>query len=215
MPRAASPEAAATSPARRGCARKALAALALALSASVAPAAISGTENVAAAVDGFNSRIIGMLAEKKSEGSLDADSAYGIIREHATERFDFDSITRTTVGKHWQKADNSQRGQVTALFSQLLEKTYAKTLAKFDGQKMELSGSSEREPGKHSVRFTVSQNGKDYKIDYLVSEEGGDWRIFDVKVEGVSLIAGYRGQFSQVIRRDGMDGLIALLRERA
>jgi len=194
--------------------RAALAMLAFALSASVVPAALGSTEELAAEVDAFNGMIIELLSKEKANGTLDEASAYRIIKEHGSKRFDFDAITRTAMGKNWRKTDDEQRAELTETFTQLLEKIYSKALARFQDEKLLLEGSAERKPGVHSIRLTAVHEEDGFDIEYLVNENDGDWRIFDVKFEGVSLISSYRGQFSELVRREGVDGLIAKLRER-
>ena len=185
-----------------------------AAAALMAPAAKAGTDEVAVAVDMFNKDIIGLLKAEMDAGTLGVESSLDIIKAHASSRFDFIRITRTAVGKHWRKADDAQRAALQDLFGALLEKTYAKTLAKFNGQELRFVDATEREANVYAVRFAVEHEGNEFKIEYLTDDASGDWRIFDVKVEGVSLIGSYRSQFSQVIRKNGIDALVEMLRER-
>ena len=185
--------------------------------AALARAVSVAKADLAAVTDGvvaFSDKILGQLEAEKQANTLDEARALEIIRADASARFDFAEITRTAVGKYWRKADDAQRAQLTELFGALLEKTYSKTLAKFNGQEMKLLDSAERTEGHYAVRFVVAHEGKEFKVEYLAHDKDGDWRIFDVKVEGISLIASYRSQFSQVIRKQGVDALVGMLRER-
>ncbi len=165
-------------------------------------------------VDEMNQTVISKLVAGRINGKLNSDVALEIIREHASARFDFERITRTAVGKYWKKASEEQRKLLTSLFGQLLEKTYSNTLAKFSDQRISVEGAEKRNSNLYSVRLNVLHEGKEIVIDYLVHDEKENWLIYDVKVEGISLIASYRNQFSQVIRKSGVDGLANLLRQR-
>lgn len=198
----------ATAPGR---ARATLAAMALALAW---PAASADVGTIRAEIDAVNHETLAALRREKDGGGLDPAMALAIIREHASPRFDFDMITSRAVGKFWRRADDAQRGELSTLFRTLLENTYAKTLSRFDDERISLQDAADKGKGRYSVKFDVVSEGRNVKVEYLVHDRAGDWRIYDVKIEGISLLASYRSQFSQVIRKDGIDSLIEQLRQR-
>lgn len=193
---------------------RAVAALGLLAAALAWQAAHANVDTIRAEIDAVNKETLAALRQIKDSGGLDEAKALSIIQEHASPRFDFDRITSRAVGKYWKRADDTQRGELSGLFRQLLENTYAKTLAKFDGETIALQDAADKGKGRYSVKFDVVSEGRHVKIEYLITDKPGDWRIYDVKVEGISLLSSYRNQFSQVIRKDGIDKLIELLRQR-
>ena len=185
----------------------------LAAAAFLASASASGAEDADALrtrIAEVNNRIIARLAEAREAGALTAEAALRIIRENGSPLFDFAGLTRRAMGKNWRRADDAQREKLTALFRGLLEKTYAKTLSLFDGQEVEIIGAKIKPDGKAArVGLEVVKSGQKNRIDYIFAAVEDEWKIVDVKVEKISLLANYRRQFASTVREKGVDGLIA------
>ena len=203
-----------------------IAALALAL-APMSPALAQDSDADAAAaallekLKGLVNEVSGAAVERLSElreaDELNPESAREVIREVASPHFDFAGLARGALGKHWRKADEEQRKRVADLFRGVLEKAYAKALSTYAGQAAETVGAAALSEDKISVEVRVSTGEKDAQIDYIFSpsKDDGEWLVSDVKVEGISLLRNYRKQFSGIIRKEGVDGLIEKLAERA
>ena len=156
------------------------------------------------------------LSALREADGLTPEAAREVIREVASPHFDFAGLARGALGKHWRKADEDQRKQVAELFRGVLEKAYAKALSTYAGQAAETVGAAALSEDKISVEVKVSAGEKDARIDYIFSPtEDGEWLVSDVKVETVSLLRNYRKQFSGIIRKEGVEGLIEKLTERA
>ena len=154
------------------------------------------------------------LIELRNSDQLNSDSALQVIQENLSAQFNFMLITRKALGKHWRKADDAQRVEVSELFQHLLEKTYAAALSKFTNQQIEYQPAEELKDGSVRLRLHITDAERVVEIEYLLKENDGVWEIDDVKIEKVSLLSNYRRQFNGVVRKSGIDGLIKLLRER-
>ena len=202
---------------------KLAAALWLALSLCFAPLSLAQEEDEAALlgelkvlVEGVSGAAIARLSELREADALTPEAARGVIQETASPHFDFALLSRGALGKHWRKADDAERMRVAALFRGVLEKTYAKALSAYAGQSAEILGASSLSERKKSVEVRVSAGEKSAKIEYVFSPSAdGKWRVADVKVEDVSLLASYRRQFSGIVRKEGVSGLITKLEARA
>jgi phospholipid transport system substrate-binding protein len=174
-------------------------------------AAAESADELQTRIAEINDRIIARLAAARETDALDSAAALAIIQEHASPLFDFAGITRRAMGKNWRRADDAQRAKLTELFRGLLEKTYAKTLSLFDGQKVAVIGAQIKPDNKAArVSLAVSKSGAKTRIDYTFSNSAdGEWKIVDVHVEKISLLANYRRQFTSAVRKKGVDGLIA------
>ena len=200
-----------------------LAALALALSPLSPQVATARDDDEAALLtklsalaDEVNSAAISKLAELRAADNLTPETAREVIQESASPHFDFHLLSRGALGKHWRKASDDERARVAELFRGILEKTYAKALSAYSGQAAKIAGVSSLSKKKKAVEMEVSAGGKSATIAYVFSRSAdGEWRVADVKVEGVSLLASYRRQFSGIVRKEGVAGLIAKLEERA
>ena len=202
------------------------AALALALAlAPMSPAWAQDAEADEAALleklKGLVNEVSGTAVERLSAlreaDELNPEAAREVIREVASPHFNFAGLARGALGKHWRKADEEQRKQVADLFRSVLEKAYAKALSTYAGQVAETVGAAALSEDKISVEVKVSAGETDARIDYIFSpsKDDGEWLVSDVKVEGISLSRNYRKQFSGIIRKHGVDGLIEKLTERA
>lgn len=166
-------------------------------------------------VERVHQDIFTRLSELKTEGALDPQSALAVAREEALPWFDFQSLARRAVGKHWRRASDEEKSEVARLFQALLEKTYSNVLARYDGQQFSFAGA--REVGEKSVAAKVeisTAEASRVAIEYLFVVRGDDWRVVDIKVEGISLLANYRRQFGKIIAKGGFERLIAELRAK-
>ena len=154
-----------------------------------------------------NNQVVRELQQLQANDDLTANTALALIQRQISPIMNFPRITRLALGKHWRRADEQQRAVITAAFRVLLERTYAKVLARYSDQEVGVVDAKQQADGKIMVRMAVHDGGKRAHIDYIY---GGE-KVEDVKVEGVSLIANYRRQFSQIIRRSGIAGLVAKL----
>ena len=131
--------------------------------------------------------------------------------------FNFEHMTRLAAGKSWQQATEEQQKAVVAEFSKLLVRTYSSALDLLsDGISIEVKPlGPQTKPEEALVRTVAKSSGQTpVAIDYRMESAGETWQVFDVILDGVSLIVNYRSQFSGVIARSGIDGLIKLLAEK-
>lgn len=155
------------------------------------------------------------LIQNRDAGTLDDDSALVIIQEVISPQFDYEFLTRFVVGKHWRKASDAEKGELIDQFRALVERTYSKSLAKFNDQEVEFMAPEELKDGSVNVGINVLNKGKNVRIEYLLKETDGEWVVTDVKIENVSLLGNFRRQFSSIVRKDGVAGLIEMLKSKA
>ena len=174
-------------------------------------------ETLTALVQQVTDNTVGELSKLREAEELTPEAARSVIQKAASPHLDFAALSRGALGKHWRKASEEERMRVAELFRGILEKTYAKALSTYAGQSAEILGSSSLSEKKKSVEVEVSSGEQTAKIEYVFSRssEDGEWRVADVKVEGVSLLASYRRQFSGIVRKEGIGGLIGKLEARA
>jgi len=130
---------------------------------------------------------------------------------------DFTRMTRIAVARNWRLASPEQQAELVAQFRTLLVRTYSRALS--DYQDPEIDYKPPREPAGDTevvVRSTVRRGGAPpLSIDYEMADDAlAGWQVYDVKVEGVSLVLNYRESFAALVRADGIDGLIKALAER-
>jgi phospholipid transport system substrate-binding protein len=141
---------------------------------------------------------------------------YEIVNEVVLPHFDFERMSRWALGKYWRKATESERTQFIQEFRALLVRTYAKALNDNYDQQIDMLPVRMRKGGKEAtVRTEVQQSaGFPIPIDYKMYIKGDAWKIYDVSVDAISLVANYRTSFSKEIRKSGIPKLIARLADR-
>jgi len=129
---------------------------------------------------------------------------------------DFARMARLAMGKHWRAATPDQREAVTQEFRQLLIRTYSNAIGSYKGQTLVVEP-LHMEPADTDVKVQskyVRPDSVPLSVDYAMWKTPEGWKIYDVSVEGVSLAMTYRSEFSEEIKRSGLTGLLAKLREK-
>ncbi len=130
--------------------------------------------------------------------------------------FDFSRMTRIAVARNWRLASPEQQAALTAAFRTLLVRTYSTALSSYRDQVIEFrSMHSAPADIEVTVKSLVKQSGAaPIAMDYDMEKTPAGWKVFDIKVAGISLVTTYRDSFSAKIREDGVDGLIKALEEK-
>lgn len=142
-----------------------------------------------------------------------------IVNEFLTPHVDMEAAARQALGKHWRTASPRQRQRFTAEFRTLLLRFYSLSLAEYLNLNDLPSDVIEFRPDKRSAnsRHALVQTrvqparGRGIAVNYAVHRVGRDWKVFDVSVDGISIVSAYRSVFQSELRKTDVDGLIALL----
>jgi len=136
------------------------------------------------------------------------------IRRIANDIFDFEEISRRSLGRHWQARTATERDEFVQLFGDLLERAYFGRIESYSGEKVAFLGDA-IDGDLATVRTKiVTKQGSEIPVDYRMLRRGDRWRAYDVVIEGVSLVANYRAQFDKIIQRTSYQQLVKQVRER-
>ena len=177
------------------------------------PAMAETPNDVATELSDRNARVVKLLQENKANSNLSFETAFEIIKNEISPIIDYRQISKNTTGKHWRKTTESQKDQITENFQILLETTYAKVLSKYSEQHAETIESKKLPDGKIMVVTKVYGKDVSAKINYIFITKENESFIVDLQVEGISIISTYRRQFNQMIRKNGIEGLISQLKK--
>lgn len=139
-----------------------------------------------------------------------------LIERVALPHFDLDSVARAIVGRSWRSATPDQRKGFLKAFQTLIIQNYANNLIGYSDNDVKIASPGGLTPGQRSVmvRSLVRRKGKPpVTIDYRMHLKGGAWKVYDVVIDGISLVITYRNTFSRKIRTQGLDALIKELSE--
>jgi len=136
-----------------------------------------------------------------------------LVERRLMPHFDFERITQLAMGRNWAKATPAEQRQVVAEFSKLLVRTYSNALASLKDLDVQVRDS--RKNGNDvTVRTQMVGRAKPVAIDYSLTSGGSGWRVYDVTVEGLSLVTTYRDDFNGLVSSSGVPGLIAALKQK-
>ncbi len=159
-------------------------------------------------------RVVKVLADPGLRGSEHEQVRRTAIRRIAEETFDLGEMTRRTLGPHWRGLTEAERAEFVALFGDLLDRAYFTRIAAYNGEKVTVLGDS-IDGDLATVRTRiVTQQGAEIPVDYRMLRRGDRWVIYDVSIEGVSLVANYRAQFNKVIQTSSYQALVDKLRSK-
>lgn len=160
-----------------------------------------------------------VLATVKSDKDIqagDQEKIFALAEEKIVPNFNFDKVSRMVLGKNWTRATPEQKAAFQTEFRTLLIRTYASALSKYRDQTIEykplrmVNGSNVA-----SVKTQILQpGGQPIAVDYTLEKQADTWKVYDIVIEGVSLVTNYRGQFAQEIRQNGLDSLIKKLADK-
>lgn len=145
---------------------------------------------------------------RRDEAELRADPAkvYALVDELILPHFDFVRMGRWVLGKHWRGASNEQRRRFVSEFRTLLVRTYSTALFEYTSQPLNFLSEQISESGKvATVESEFELDGGSLDVDYKMHIRDGTWKVFDVNIDGISLITTYRASFNSEIRKAGLD----------
>ena len=158
-----------------------------------------------ALVKNLVTEVIQVVSQNKDPKAL-----VDLAEKKVVAHFDFRRMTQLAVGRAWSQANPEQQKKLEAAFRSLLVRTYATALAQTSGQtKVDVKAPSSAGDKETLVRTMVCEPGrKPFAIDYRMSSASGNWKVYDVVVENLSLVTNYRSSFQSEVSRSGIDGLI-------
>ena len=159
-------------------------------------------------------RVVRVLDDTELQKSARAAERRAAIRGIANETFDFTETARRALGPHWQARTPAEREEFTGLFADLLERSYIGKIELYSGEKVAYLGDT-IDDGFATVRTKlITKQATEVPIDYRMIRRDDRWLVYDVSIEGVSLIANYRAQFNKIIQTSGYASLVQRLRAK-
>jgi phospholipid transport system substrate-binding protein len=181
----------------------------VAITAGTAVAGVP-TEQLRGAVE----RVLKALDDPSLKGQSKLGDRRAAVRKIANEIFDFAEIAKRSLAQHWQPLTEAQRHEFVGLFADLLERSYISKIETYGGEKIQYTG--ERMDGDYATVSTriVTKNGTEVPVDYRMVKRADHWLVYDVSIEGVSLVSSYRTQFNKIIQTSSYNELVTKLRTK-
>jgi len=161
-------------------------------------------------------RVLRVLEDPQLKPETRAVERRASIRAIVAEIFDFRELSQRALGPHWQGRTPSERDEFIQLFANLLERSYIDKIELYSGaERIQYTGEMLDGDQVATVRTRiVTKQGTEIPVDYRMRRIGDRWLVYDVAIEGVSLVANYRAQFNRIIQRSSYKGLVEQLTAR-
>ena len=168
------------------------------------------TEDVRKTTD----KLIAIVSDPAMKTSDMAAERASRIRAAVDERFDWKEMSKRTLARHWKKRTEREKEEFVSLFGKLLERTYLDKVEGYSGEKVLYVGERvDRNYGIVVVKI-VTRKDTEILVKYKLKKKGGEWLVYDISIEGVSLVNNYRKQFNSIMTRSSYEDLVKKLRTK-
>jgi len=156
-------------------------------------------------------KVLSALEQNKEKYDQQPEKINALVKDIILPHLDFRAMSKLALGKNWRKANDAQQERFVDAFKSMLIRTYSKSLTEYAGQEIKFLPYRPPAEGKRTVKVktVISQNnGPEIPIDYSLRIKNDIWKVYDIKIDGISLVTNYRNSFASDINRVGIEGLI-------
>jgi len=159
-------------------------------------------------------KLLAILKDPHLKGESKKNERRNKLREVIYQRFDFTEMARRSLGSHWRRLGPEEQKEFIKLFTRLLEEAYLDKIESYNGEKVQYL--KEREDKDYAEVDTkiVDNKGQEFLVDYRLHNVNGDWKVYDVVIEDVSLVNNYRAQFNRVLAKSSFEELLKRMKEK-
>lgn len=178
---------------------------------------VNAQEDPVSVIKNTSDQLFKTLKEQKTVLKKDPNKVYGIVENILVPRFDFGTISQWVMGRSWRTATPAQRDEFTGEFKRLLINTYAGVLLDYSDEKLNVLPlpPNAAKGDEVTVRSEIiSKDRPPIAINYSMIKANNRWMVYDVSVEGVSIVANYRSEIRELVSRNGIDGMIKVLKSK-
>lgn len=167
------------------------------------------------AIKGTVNEVIRLLEDKDLKKPDRREERRKLLEKVIGERFSYEEMAKRSLAAQWPKLNDGQKQEFVGLFQSLLSRTYSDKIESYSGEPVQYVNERNQE-GYAEVRTKVISGKAEIPLDYRLMTKAGDWRVYDVVVDGISLVNNYRGQFTKIISSPGgYPELVETLRKKS
>jgi len=167
-------------------------------------------------VRGTVEEILGVMKNEEFRAPEQKDERRSRIMALVDQRFDYEEMSKRTLARNWKDRTESEKKNFEKLFSELLKNTYIGRIEAYSDEKIEYTREifDQQSMSRAMVYTSIVSNNRDIPINYMLINRGEQWLVYDVVIEGVSLVRNYRTEFARIISRDKFAGLMVKMQEK-
>ena len=149
-----------------------------------------------------------LKAAGKKGGRLDK------LRQVIQPKFDFTEMAKRSLGTNWQRRNPEEQRDFVKVFTDLLENAYVDSIDSYDGEKVVFTNEKQdKEYGEVNTKI-VTKKGEEFSVNYKLHQASGNWKVYDVVIENISIVNNYRAQFNRVIVKSSYEELVRTMKEK-
>jgi phospholipid transport system substrate-binding protein len=189
-----------------------LAVMVLVLSSQVTGASVAPLEQIRGTVE----EILAVMRDEVLSVPGQKDERRAKLLVLVDERFDFAEMAKRSLGRNWKVRTSEERTEFQDLFSDLMKNTYIGRIEAYSDEKIEYTKEifSRNKSGRARVYTKILKNGHEIPINYSLMKNGDEWLVYDVIIEGVSLVRNYRIEFARILNKEKFPGLVSRMQEK-
>ena len=160
-------------------------------------------------------RVLSVLQDSRLKSADKQKERREQIRQIIVSRFDFAEMAKRSLGSNWQKGSSAEQQQFVELFTDLLEKSYADQIESYDGEKIVYGRENVSQDHADVDTKIVTKKGEQISVNYKLRSAGGDWKVYDVVIENISLVNNFRSQFNRILANGSFAELLKKLQSKS
>ena len=165
-------------------------------------------------VKGATDQVLKIILDPALKGPDKSSARRQQLRSVVDQVFDWQETGKRALARHWQPLKPEQRQEFSSLFADLVERSYVGKIELYSGEKIIYAGDTIEGDQATVKTKLITKSQTEIPIDYRMQKEGDRWRVYDVLIEGVSLVGNYRTQFNRVIQQTGYDDLVKKMKTK-
>ncbi len=178
------------------------------------PSPVAAGAEATEAVQGTIAKVMGVLDDERLKGPEQVEERRHEVEEIIRQRVDYEEMAKRTLGTQWSSLSHHEQREFVDLFVQLLRDTFAGRISERSDEQVLYLG-EQREDTFAEVKTQLKGRKIDTPVDFRLIQRSGDWRVYDVVIDGASIVSNYRSQFTSIIRDVSYQGLVKKMRQKA
>jgi phospholipid transport system substrate-binding protein len=160
-------------------------------------------------------QVLTFLQDAQFKGAGKESQRRERLRQIIGTRFDFEEMSKRSLGAHWRRVSREEQQRFVQLFTDLLEKSYADQIESYNGEKITYGRENVTNDQAEVDTKIVTKKGTEVTVNYKLRSEGGDWKVYDVVIENISLVNNYRSQFNRILAKAPFNELLKKLEAKS
>lgn len=160
-------------------------------------------------------RVLSVLQDSRLKSPDKQQERRAQIRQIIANRFDFGEMAKRSLGPNWQKINNDDRREFVELFTELLEKSYSDQIESYNGEKIVYGRENVSQDQADVGTKIVTKKGEEISVNYKLRANGGDWKVYDVVIEDISIVNNFRSQFNRILANASFAELLKKLQSKS